>query len=190
MGFKVNLSEAAQGGVKPEGYYECIIASIEGKTAKSGRSGLNFTYVIRNDVSSQKYGNACLFDTMWQKNDPSELDKQVEGYSFARLMGIGKAAGLTDGKDYADLTAYCKDLIGKCVLVELRHESNPEYQNGAVQERVRSISRTNHPDCKHKYKKAPASHQPSYQQVPTSYQPAYSDYPEAPDNSDSDGVPF
>ena len=85
MGFKSNQSEAFQNGLKPEGDYECIITAIEERTTKKGSVGLNFTLVIRNDVQGQKYGNSCLFHTIWKKHEPNENDMQVEGYNFAQL---------------------------------------------------------------------------------------------------------
>ena len=108
MGFKSNQSEAFQNGLKPEGDYECIITAIEERTTKKGSVGLNFTLVIRNDVQGQKYGNSCLFHTIWKKHEPNENDMQVEGYNFAQLMAMGKAAKLPDGKEYDSLKAYCK----------------------------------------------------------------------------------
>lgn len=99
MGFKSNQSEAFQNGLKPEGDYECIITAIEERTTKKGSVGLNFTLVIRNDVQGQKYGNSCLFHTIWKKHEPNENDMQVEGYNFAQLMAMGKAAKLPDGKE-------------------------------------------------------------------------------------------
>ncbi|WP_294407829.1 DUF669 domain-containing protein [uncultured Ruminococcus sp.] len=152
MGFKSNQSEAYQNGIKPEGDYECIIAAIEERTTKKGSMRLNFTLVIRNDVQGQKYGNACLFHTIWKKHEPNENDMQVEGYNFAQLMAMGKAAQLPDGKEYDSLKAYCTDLLNKCIRVNLKHESNPDYRNGEPQERINFVSPTKHPECRHKFK--------------------------------------
>ena len=123
MGFKSNQSEAFQNGLKPEGVYECIITAIEERTTKKGSVGLNFTLVIRNDVQGQKYGNSCLFHTIWKKHEPNENDMQVEGYNFAQLMAMGKAAKLPDGKEYDNLKAYCTDLLNKCIRVDLTHKA-------------------------------------------------------------------
>lgn len=132
MGFKSNQSEAFQNGLKPEGDYECIITAIEEHTTKKGSVGLNFTLVIRNDVQGQKYGNSCLFHTIWKKHEPNENDMQVEGYNFAQLMAMGKAAKLPDGKEYDSLKAYCTDLLNKCIRVDLTHEE----WNGKERERI------------------------------------------------------
>lgn len=154
MGFKMNHEQAFQSdGIKPEGDYECIITAIEERTTKSGATGLNVTMVIRNDVQGQKYGNACLFHTLWKRKEPSEFDMQVNGYSFGQVMALGKAAGLPDGKDYDSLAQMCGDLVKKCVRVTLKHE---EY-NGKTQERVSYLNPTQFPNCQHKFKQAAAT---------------------------------
>lgn len=149
MGFKSNQSEAFSANrLKPEGDYECVIVKIEERTTKSGAKGLNFTLVVRNDISSQGYGNASLFYTIWRKKEPNENDMQVEGYNFAQLMAMGKAAKLPDGKEYDSLKAYCNDLLGRCVLATLEHEE----WNGKEQERINFVNPTKYPECKHKFK--------------------------------------
>lgn len=155
MGFKANHDKATQGefSIKPEGDYEVIIKGIEEKTTNNKKTGLNFRFLIRNDVSGQRFGNSYLFHTLWKMKAPSELDKQVEGYSYGQIMNLGKSAALPDGKDYENLTEYCKDLIDKCVRVTVKHE---EY-NGKLQERISWINETKFPDCKHKYKEATTS---------------------------------
>ena len=155
MGFKSNQSEAVQGNaIKPEGDYECIVTKIEERTTRSGAKGINFTLVIRNDITEQKYKNAYLFHTIWRKKEPNELDMQVEGYNYGQLMAMGKAAALPDGKDYEGLKQYLDDLLNKCVRVTLKHESNPDYKNGEPQERINYVNPTKYPSCSHKFKTA------------------------------------
>lgn len=149
MGFKNDFDKAEQGsGLKPEGDYECIITAIEEKTTKNSSTGLNLTLVIRNDVQGQKYGNACLFHTLWKRKEPTDMDKQVNGYSFGQVMALGKAAALPDGKDYDSLKQFCEDLLNKCVRATVKHE---EY-NGKKYERISYVNSTKFPDCKHKFK--------------------------------------
>ena len=191
MGFKTNLSEATQGGLKPEGDYECIITAIEERTTRSGATGLNVTLVIRNDVQGQKYGNACLFYTLWKRREPTELDMQVNGYGFGQIMALGKAAGLPDGKDYESLKQYCEELINKCVRVTLKHESDPNYKNGEPQERVSYLNPTKHSDCKHKFKTAQPKNdfaaKPQNGFASNAGTGALADFEEV---IDDDGVPF
>lgn len=152
MGFKTNLSEASQtenGGIKPEGDYECIIAKAEFHTTPRGAKGINFSFVVRNDIPNQKYKNSYIFHTIWKKKEPNELDMQIEGYNFNQLMYLGKVAGLQDGKEYDNLQGYLDDLKGKCILATLEHD---EY-NGTKREKVSSIGQTKFPNCSHKFKK-------------------------------------
>ena len=150
MGFKSNFSEANSGnGIKPEGWYECVIAKIEERQTKNGAWGLNFSLVIRNDVD-QQYKNGIIFHTVWRKREPNVNDAAVKGYNFAQLMAVAKAAQLTDGKEYETLEDFCKELFGKCLQAELYHE---EY-NGKTQERVSDFDSTEFPECRHVFKTA------------------------------------
>ncbi len=150
MAFSQNNS-AATGGLKPEGKYETIITSIDEKTTKRGSQYLSIRLTIRNDVEGQKYGNACLFDAIYKKKEPTQEDLAVNGYTFGRLMAVGKAAKLTDGKEYKDLAEYCDDLVGKCVIAVVKHETDDK---GTTREKVSYLEPTQHPDCKHKFKTA------------------------------------
>lgn len=59
-----------------DGKYEVVIDKVEKKISqKTGRKYLNFTFVIRNDVS-QKFKNRRLFYTVVQKNEDSCYDFQ------------------------------------------------------------------------------------------------------------------
>lgn len=150
MAFSQNNS-AATSALKPEGRYETIITSIDEKATKNGKSYLNIRLTIRNDVEGQKYGNACLFYQIWKRKEPTQEDLSVNGYIYGMVMGLGKAAGLPDGKEYKDLAEYCNDLVGKCVIAQLKHEIGDD---GIEREKVAYLNKTNHPDCKHKFKTA------------------------------------
>ena len=73
---------------------------------------------------------------------------QVEGYNFAQLMAMGKAAKLPDGKEYDSLKAYCTDLLNKCIRVDLTHKE----WNGKERECIDFVNPTKYPECKHKFK--------------------------------------
>lgn len=145
MGFKANQAEAEQGfQIKPEGDYECIIASVEERTTRNGATGLNFSLVIRNDVE-QKFKNSYIFDTLWKRKQPTPADQSVNGYGFGQVMAYGKAAQLPDGKDYENLEQFIQDLINKPIRVTLKHG---EY-NGQPQENVSFKNITKFPQVKH-----------------------------------------
>lgn len=164
MGFTNDYSQADQGGLKPEGDYEVIITKAEEKQTKNGETGLNLSMVIRNDVE-QKYQNGYIFHTLWKRKEPTAADMQVNGYGFGQIMALGKAAGLPDGKDYADLAAFLADVVKKPVRVHLIHE---EY-NGTEQERVSYINPTKYPNVSHIMKKKPDVSANDYAKPSASY---------------------
>ena len=189
MGFKINHKEATQGdfSIKPEGDYEVIIKGIEEKTTRNNKTGLNMKLLIRNDVPEQKFGNGFLFHTFWKRKEPTDLDNQVEGYSYGQIMNLSKAANLPDGKEYESLSEYCADLIDKCVRVTLKHE---EY-NGKMQERISYINETKFPDCKHVYKESQTVKSNGFASKPQEFSnnPVQSSYPSVDIDNDDD-LPF
>lgn len=145
MGFKANQSEATQqSNIKPEGDYECLIQSVEERITRNGATGLNVAMVIRNDVQ-QNYKNAYIFHTLWKRKEPTEADKQVNGYGFGQVMALVKAAGLPDGKEYDSLHQFCEELVGKPLRVTIKHE---EYK-GNMQERVSWLNPTKFSEVNH-----------------------------------------
>lgn len=148
MGFTNDYTKADSNGLKPAGDYEVIITKAAERQTKSGATGLNLSLVIRNDVD-QKYQNGYIFMQLWKRKEPSAADLQVNGYGFGQVMALGKAAGLPDGKDYADLTEFLTDLVGKPVIAHLIHD---EY-NGTKREQVQYLNPTKHPKVRHIMKK-------------------------------------
>lgn len=152
--FKTDKSSAY--GLKAEGKYEAIITRAEKKNFRSGKSCISFTLTIRNDVD-QKYSNGSLFYSVWPTEEPTKQDKAVGGYSFSRLMSVGFAAGLEDGKEYEDLETYLQDLVGRCVKANVVHR---EGNDGVEREVVNYLAATDHPECKHKFKAGDAVNMP------------------------------
>lgn len=182
MGFTNDFSKASQGGLKPEGDYEVIIVKAEEKvTQNSGKTFLNLSMVIRNDVQ-QAYQNGYIFHSLWKRKDPTEADMQVNGYSFGQIMALGKAAKLPDGKNYAGLEEFLRDLIDKPVRVHLVHDT----YNDKTRESVQYINPTEFPSVRHVPKKAVTSD--TYAAPQTSYA-AQAAQPYAPVPTDDD-IPF
>ena len=149
MGFTNDYSKAQDNyGIKPEGDYEVIIVQAEERQTKGGKTGLHLSMVIRNDVD-QKYKDGYLFHSLWKRKQPTDADLQVKGYGFSQIMALGKAAQLPDGKNYASLEDFLKDLIGKPVRAHLSHE---EYK-GEKQERISWMNPTGFPEIRHIMKK-------------------------------------
>lgn len=150
MNFSTNYDDLGS-SLLPEGKYECIVKDAFTSETKKGTPYLDIRLVIRNDVE-QKYQNKYIFHSIWKKKEPSEQDKQVDGYSFKQLMSLANAAGLPSGKSYASVEELCKDFVGKCVGVETEHD---EY-DGKTNVRVKYCNKTEYPECKHVFKEAAA----------------------------------
>lgn len=152
MNFSTNYDDLGSGGLLPEGKYECIVKDAFPSETKNGFSYLDIRMVIRNDVE-QSYKNKYIFHSIWKKKEPTEQDKQVDGYSFKQLMSLASAAGLPAGKNYASVEELCKDFVGKCVNVEIEHDM---YNKDNPRERVKFCNKTAYPECKHVFKEAAA----------------------------------
>lgn len=149
MNFSTNYDDLGGNSLLPEGKYECIVKDAFPSETKNGNPYLDIRLVIRNDVD-QSYRNKYIFHSIWKKKEPSEQDKQVDGYSFKQLMSLANAAGLPSGKNYASVEELCKDFVGKCVNVEIEHD---EY-NGNTNVRVKYCNRSEFPNCKHVFKES------------------------------------
>ena len=163
MNFTTNYDDVGTGSdILPEGSYECVIKSAALSTTKNGTAFFDVRFVIRNDVS-QKYQNKYIFHSIWKKKEPSEADKQVDGFSFKQVMALAMAVKIPAGKNYADLDEMGKDLVGKPVLVDIYHDT----YNGQTNVRVKYVNESKYPDCKHVYKEAaPAANGQTYAQKP------------------------
>ena len=178
MAFKADYSRATTDSkLKPEGDYECIITGIEERSAKTGTRYLNFTLTIRNDVEGQRYGNACLFFSVYEKKtDPTKEDMSANGYNFDILMGVSKAAGLPKDAEYKDFNDFIAHLQNKCVLAHMEYDD----YNDKVRELVRRLNPTKHPDCKHVFKAKTTTQTTQFAAAPVS----------APASTDDDDYPF
>lgn len=195
MNFSTNYDNIGSGSeLLPEGKYECIVKDAFPYATKNGTPYLDIRFVIRNDVE-QKYQNRYIFYSIWKKKEPSEQDKQVDGFSFPQLMSLAKASKLPAGKNYSSVDDLCKDFVGKCVNVEVYHDN----YNNNTQVRVKYCNQTAFPECRHVFKTASAPANSSTYQAPKNdafAQPATARQPEPADLSDfeevisADDLPF
>lgn len=132
----------------PEGKYEAVIKSAFLDMTKGGTEFINVQLIVRNDVE-QIYQNKYIFHSIWKKKEPNEADKNCDGFSAQQLFKLCKAIDIPENKEFENLEQMLAELVGKPVLVGIKHD---EY-NGYKQEKVSFVAKTKFPDCKHEFKK-------------------------------------
>lgn len=147
MNFSTNYDDLNEFELIPEGIYETVVKSAEEAVTKGGTGYIDVRLVIRNDVE-QPQKDRYIFHKIWKKKEPSERDLQVGGYSFAQLMSFANAAKIPAGKNYGSIAEICADFVGKCVKVEIQHDT---YKN-RTSEKVAEVSASGYPECRHKFK--------------------------------------
>ena len=157
-GFSTDYSEVKDDeyGLIPEGVYEVIIRNIEERTTKKGKTGLNLSLVIRNDVE-QKYKDRYLFHTLWKRKEPTPADMQVQGYSFKQLMQLAKSAKLPSGKAYETVQQLCEDMLKKPLKVTVGHETTTYNDKEETREIIKYINESKFPECNHVFKEKKTS---------------------------------
>lgn len=128
-------------GLLPEGTYEVILK--DGgymDVTKGGKPYMNIPLVVRNDIE-QKGKNAYIWDAIWTGSSQKHID-----YKF---NNISDAVGIPYDTEFPDLEKWGEYIKGKCMRVKITHE---EY-NGEPSLNVSGYSKTEHPDCKHIFKK-------------------------------------
>lgn len=158
MGFSTDYSEVKEEyGLIPEGEYEVVIRNIEQRTTPNGSVGLSMSLVIRNDVD-QKCKDRYVFHNLWKRREPTDADKQVQGYSFNQVMRLAKSAKLPSGKAFETVLDLCEELMKRPIRITIEHETYNEKER----ENVKYINESKFPDCKH----VPKEKQPAQSQKP------------------------
>lgn len=148
MAFTMDYSEVKEApSLLPKGDYEVIIKTAEEKKTSNGKEQISLNMVVRNDVD-QKYQNKGVFFNTFKRAEPTEQDKQVQGYSFKTIMRLAKMTGIPSGKAYNNVGEMLADMVNKCVRITIDHR---EY-NGKTYEDVKYINETKFAECKHVYK--------------------------------------
>ncbi|MDF3000549.1 MAG: hypothetical protein K0Q48_668 [Bacillota bacterium] len=150
MGFSVNHNEASKGGgLIPEGEYEVIIKEAFLDVTKGGTAFINIPMIVRNDVE-QPYQGAYLWHSLWRRKEPTDGDLACDGFSIKQIQTLSKAAGLENGKQYADLSDWSLDLKHKPLRITVKHED----YNNKTSAKVGYINETKVGTVKHQFKSA------------------------------------
>ncbi len=177
MAFGTNYENIPQGGgeLVPEGFYECIITNAEIRKTQNGKYKVGFMLTIRNDIQ-QPCANRVLFLDIWRKREPTPADEQVDGFNFAQLMAVSRAAKIPSGQNFESLEQFLQALTGRLLIAEVRHE---EY-NGKPQVRVDSLSTApaQFPECRHVQKQRPQAQNPAYGSPAPRQQQGYAQRPQ------------
>lgn len=158
MAFGTNYDNIPQGGgLVPEGLYECIITNAEIRQTKNGKYKVGFMLTIRNDIQ-QPCANRVLFMDIWRKKEPTSADDQVDGFNFAQLMAVSRAAQIPSGQSFESLEQFMQALCGRLLIARVKHET----YNGETSEKVDPLSTapTEFPECRHVQKQRQQS--PAY----------------------------
>lgn len=160
MAFGTNYSAAADYGIIPQGEYECIITNAEVRQTPSQKWKVSLTLAIRNDVQ-QGSQNRVLFIDIWRKKEPNANDAQVEGFNFAQLMNIAKAAAIPDGTNFESLADFLRTLVGRLLRVTVTHRA---YGGRTYEEidNLRGLSPTKFQECRHVQKARQQAQNPAY----------------------------
>ena len=162
MGFGTNYDDIPQGGNEliPEGDYECIIVNAEIRKTQNGKYKVAFSLVIRNDVE-QACKNRYLFVDVWRKREPSPSDEQVEGFNFAQLMAVSRAAQIPSGQSFESLEQFLKCMVNRLVIAHATHDDYND--KWFVRCDPLDLMPTQYPECRHVMKeKRQTAQNPAY----------------------------
>lgn len=147
------------GGLVPQGNYETVVTNAVISQTKNGKYKVNLMLTIRNDIQ-QDCQNRVLFIDIWRKREPTAADEQVDGFNFAQLMAVSRAAQIPSGQSFESLEQFLQALCGRCLIAAVKHET----YNGETTAKVDALDTmpTKFPDCRHlqKQRAVPASRAP------------------------------
>lgn len=138
MSFSVDHNQAAS--LLPEGEYECIIKEAYQTATRLGTPFINIPLIIRDDVpDNPQHGR--INHNLWMKREPTDADRACDGYSAKQIQALSKAAGLPNGRQYADIDDWCADLAGRTVRVTVEHDT----YKGSTNARVKWVNESRYP---------------------------------------------
>lgn len=147
------------GGLVPQGNYETVVTNAEIRQTKNGKHKVGLTLTIRNDIQ-QDCQNRVLFIDIWRKREPTAADEQVDGFNFAQLMAVSRAAQIPSGQSFESLEQFLQALCGRCLIATVKHET----YNGETTAKVDPLGTepTIFPECRHVQKQRQQAQNPAY----------------------------
>lgn len=147
------------GGLVPQGNYETVVTNAVISQTKNGKHKVSLMLTIRNDIQ-QDCQNRVLFIDIWRKREPTAADEQVDGFNFAQLMAVSRAAQIPSGQSFESLEQFLQALCGRCLIATVKHET----YNGETTAKVDPLGTepTKFPDCRHVQKQRQQAQNPAY----------------------------
>ena len=160
MAFGTNYENIPQGGgLVPQGNYETVVTNAVISQTKNGKYKVSLMLTIRNDIQ-QDCQNRVLFIDIWRKREPTAADEQVDGFNFAQLMAVSRAAQIPSGQSFESLEQFLQALCGRCLIATVKHET----YNGETTAKVDALDTmpTKFPECRHVQKQRQQAQNPAY----------------------------
>ena len=160
MAFGTNYENIPQGGgLVPQGNYETVVTNAVISQTKNGKYKVSLMLTIRNDIQ-QDCQNRVLFIDIWKRREPTPADEQVDGFNFAQLMAVSRAAQIPSGQSFESLEQFLQALCGRCLIATVKHET----YNGETTAKVDPLGTepTKFPDCRHVQKQRQQAQNPAY----------------------------
>ncbi|MEX3621887.1 DUF669 domain-containing protein [Viridibacillus arvi] len=126
MGFKINFDEenTSKGfELVEEGKYEATILNAKAEVFE-GNPNIAFDVEIRSDVNQPHQGAKVLFNTLYLTSTVEEYKENTEKKRNSFLVACGYK-----GKQNLDLDEVVRNILGKSVLVYIKHKPSKKDPN-------------------------------------------------------------
>lgn len=124
MGFKIDFDETnvSTGNFEmvEEGKYEATIINAKAEEFQ-GNYNIGFDVEIRSDVEQKHQGAKVLYNTLYLTSSIPDYKESTEKKRNSFLVACGYK-----GKQSLDLEQVVKEIIGKPVLVYVKHRKNKD----------------------------------------------------------------
>ena len=126
MAFSLDFNDVFEGTGVKDGSYEVFVSSVEEKATPGGAEYTELDLIIRNDIAGNEHKNAHIFHKIWKKKEDGK-------YNMKTFNTLGKAFGLTNGKQYTSFRNLLDDFIDRTAIATVKNEKSEyngkEYNN-------------------------------------------------------------